>query len=173
MTIERVVLDLLEEGVDRTPVGIEPVADLLVGVDLHPPTEVVGHQERLPHRSLQRRGSDDQDALPVDVRGPVDDLAGEERLAETDLVGDEHPAVLVEQPFHAGDAVGLESGEVQSGADVRVLLGVEVLAVQLPQHPQVDRPRRVRVPEAPVELGQVVGVAEGPEVLEPLADLAG
>jgi hypothetical protein len=125
-----------------------------------------------PHGCLQGRRGHDEHALPIDVGSPVDDLAGQVRLPEADLVGDEHAAVLVQEPLHPHNPVGLEPGQVQTGLDVRVLV-VQVRSVQLPQHPQVDEPWVVWIPQPPVQRGQIVRIAHCPEVFEPLVHLGG
>ena len=150
---------------------LDPVAHLLVGHHAREPAEPVAVEERLPHCGLERRGSDHEHALAVAVVRATDDLAGQERLAEADLVRHEHAAQAAEQALHPLHAVALELRELELGA--RRPLLVEVGAVELEQHPQEDGPGRVRLPLLGVQTGQVVLVAVRPVVLEPVDDAAG
>ena len=155
---------VLVKLVAQVLVLLPPVPQLGVRVDLDAPRHVVLVQERFPHRRLQRRRRDDQHPLAGLVGGPAHHLGSHERLAQADLVGDDHAVVLVEDPQHPRHALALEAREPHR----RHQVVVGHVAVQLEQHPQEHQPRRMRIPPARIQPGQVVGVGLGPEVLKPV-----
>jgi hypothetical protein len=97
------------------------------------------------------------------------DLASDERLAESHLVGDKCPAHVADQPQGAGDAVGLEAGERKP--PVLLLQLADLGAVELEQNAQEDLIRREGRENLLVERRQVDRIGLVPQRIEPGAGL--
>jgi hypothetical protein len=160
---ERIVVEVLD-------FPLRTVAEVVKGHHLHPRRdEVVLAEERPPRGILERRRDDDQDLLTVLLGRAPDHLAGDERLAQPDLVADQHPTELVEDPERAGNPVALEFGHVQP-EPVLVRLGT---AIELVEHPEEHDPRRVRAPPSLVEGREIVRFRLIPQLVEPVDDETG
>ena len=70
-------------------------------------------------------------SLAVDVRRPVITSPARYVLPEPTSIGDRYATVLVKD--HANDAICLKAREAQTRMDIGVLIGVEVLTVELPR----------------------------------------
>ena len=114
-----------------------PSREVLEGDALDAEHEV--EQELPPRAVAQRRRRDHEHPLTPLLHGLADQLTGQERLAEPDLVGDEHAVAPLEDPLRPPDAVLLEPGQVDRARARRLRLVLELGAVALEQHPQVDR----------------------------------
>ena len=104
-------------------------------------------EERLPGGLLEGGRDDDERALAVALRRLRDQLAGEERLAEPDLVGDQDPAPLVDDAPDAGDAIALEAGQPQDGLVPGIV--VARVPVHRDEHPEEHDPRVVEAGTGP------------------------
>ena len=129
------------------PFRVPPaVAESFVGHHFHPAGKIVLFQKRLPHSGFEGGGGDDQHLLAADGSGPFDNLPGHKRFPQTDFVGHDHPAVLLQNAQHAGHPFPLKTGKSQFGAGAAIIVFVQMPAVQFPQHPQENQPWAVRFP---------------------------
>ena len=136
-----------------------PGAQVLVRDALDAEHEV--EQELAPRAVAKRRRSDHEDTLPPIVHCLADQLAGEEGLAEPDLVGDQDTVAPARIRLRPPDAVLLELGEVDDAPGRRRLV-LELGGVTLEQHAQVDRVRLVRVEPGLVQGREVERLAPRP-----------
>ena len=126
--------------------------------------QLIRAQELLPRGVPQRRGADQQgplSPLPVDL----EDLTRDERLSQADLVGDDAPPRLPNQPERAGHSVFLKAGERQVVVD-RGVVG-DLLAIQAPEHVNEDLPGPPRPKDHLEDVRQVVGLGLLPQLVEP------
>jgi hypothetical protein len=105
--------------------------------------------------------------LTVLFGGAPYDFSGHEGLTQSDLVGDDHSAVGLEDPKHPRHALALETGETHHRLESIVLRRVPI---ELPEHPQKHQPGLMRLPSRPVQAGEVVRVGFVPQSFEPGLD---
>ena len=116
---------------------------------------------------------DNQHSLAAVHGGLSDQLAGQECLAQADLVSDQHAVALGQDALGPPKAVGLERREMDLAGPSRVRLGfgVKFGAVALPEHPQVDELRRMRFEARLEQCREVIFDGFAPQFVEPTAHL--
>src|SRR3990172_1992910 len=99
----------------------------------------MGRAKPLPGGVAKLRWTNEQSALSV-IDVALQNLAGNERLAEANLVGDDCSANVPDQPQRAGGAVLLEAGQRQPVILTRQIL--DLTAVKLEEGAQENIERR-------------------------------
>ena len=146
--------------------GQRALGDLLERPHFDPELESL--LEARPGTIPEGRGGDEQRPLPVALDHIGEQLAGDERLAESNAVRDQGAVVAREDTPGAGQAVGLEPGELNPARFPDLLL--QFLAVSFPQDPEIQQVRGVLLVPRLVDRAQVVGDRLFPQRVEPLAD---
>ena len=128
--------------------------------------------ERVPRPVAQRGRSDYQHPLAAVLHRLSDQFSGQESLAQPDLIGNQHAVALLQDAPGPPKSVGLERREV----DLRGALGgglcLQLLAVELPQHPQIHELGQMGLETGLKQGSQVVVGGLGPQLLEPIPHLA-
>src|SRR5207253_2134672 len=99
--------------------------------------------EAAPWPIPQRGRRDHEDALPPLLYRLADQLTGDERLAQADTVRDNHAGVATEDHPRHSHAIALERREMKPKL-ISSSQRLDLSAVLLVQHPEVDQVRRVR-----------------------------
>src|SRR4051794_34096383 len=139
--------------------------NLIVGNHLDKTADAVVIEKMTPRTVSQRSGADQKGTLPV-LGASAQDLAGNERLSETDLIRNHNTAEISKDAPGAPYAVKLERRQWNVACFLPLLL--ELLTVELPQHTHENQPGRKFLLRLFEKRSEVERNCLTPKVIEPL-----